>query len=231
MKIDEEDKVLNTIKSGDVKMRPHGYFVARTVLRAILVLLFFLLLLFVITFILFVLQENGGFYAANFGPVGWGVFLESLPWVTFLLSLALLMVLWLLVQRYSIAYHQPLLYTLLILIFVASITAIYLIPVSYLQGGIFRYVSRNQMPMVTGIYTSEIAPADGVYRGQIVALSTSSFILAYAAGQTSTVFLAPTVASSEFKVINPGDYVIIFGRRVATGTIEASGMEKIVDYQ
>ena len=227
----DEDNLLDTIKNGDVKMRSRGYFVARRVFKAVLVILFFLLLLFVITFILFALQENGGFYATNFGPVGWGVFLASLPWTIFLLSLALLLVLWLLVQRYSVAYHQPILYTLLILIFVVSITAIFLLPGSYLQGGIFRYASRNQIPVVTGFYTLETTPANGVYRGQVVAFSTSSFILEYALGQTSTVLFMPAGTSSELGGINPGDYVIVFGRRVATATIEASGVEKIVDYQ
>lgn len=210
-------------------MRSHGYFVARAVLMIIGAVIVLALLLFVVTFILFALQENGGFFAANFGPAGWGVFLESLPWSVFLLSLALLLVLWLLLRRYPVVYHQPFLYTLLILIIVTSLIAVFVLPGS-IHGGIYRYVSRNPVPFVTGVYESETAPTNGVYRGEVVVLATSSFVLQNGLGQTSTVLVA-SAAVPELAEIEPGDYVLIFGQGMATATIDASGVERIVDYR
>lgn len=223
-----KDKIINTIKNSEVKMRSRGYFIARAVLAIIVAIVVLFLLLFVITFILFTLRENGGFFAANFGPTGWGIFLESLPWSIFLLSIALLLVLWLLLRRYAIVYHQPFLYTLLILIVMVSIAALFLLPGS-LQGGIFHYVSQNRIPMVTGVYEFETAPMNGVYRGQVAALATTSIILKSTSGQTSTVLMVPAVAA-EIRAIVPGDYVIIFGRQVATATIEVSGVERMIEY-
>jgi hypothetical protein len=219
----DSDEIINTIKSGETKMHSRAYFMARATLVLLAAVLLFLLILFVATFIVFALQENGGFFATNFGPVGWGAFLASLPWTLLLLSLALVLILWILLRRYSVVYHQPFLYILLLLIVVVSLLCLF-ISAGSIHGGIYRYVSRNPIPVVSGVYEFETAPAGGVYRGQVVTLSTSSFVLENILGQTSTVLITPVG-------IDPGDYVIVFGHGVATATIQASGVETIVDYQ
>lgn len=210
-------------------MRPRGYFVARRVFVVIAAVLVFLFIFFITTFIIFALQLNGGFYATGFGPSGWAIFFSSLPWTLLLLSIALILVLWILLRRYAIVYHQPFLYTLLMLIVVISL-AYFFLSASALHDDIFRYVSRYPVPVVTGVYEFETAPMSGVYRGQVVVLATSSFILANAIGQTSTVFMLPGTAG-ELVNIDPGDYVLIFGHGVATATIDAAGVETIMDYQ
>jgi hypothetical protein len=223
------DKVIDTIKSGEVKMHSRSYFVARAILIIIFSVLLFLFIFFVTTFIIFALQLNGGLYAAGFGPLGWLVFLSALPWSLLLLSIVLVLLLWMLLRRYAIVYHQPFLYVLLLLVVVISLACFFL-SASSIHNGIYRYVSRYPVPVMTGVYEFETAPASGVYRGQVVALATSSFILANAAGQTSTVFVLPG-AVGELVDIGPGDYVLIFGRGVATATIDAAGVETIVDYR
>jgi len=225
----DSDKVINLIKNAGTKMRPRRYFVARAMFVILGAVLLFCLILFFVTFIIFALQENGGLFATNFGPVEWGVFLESLPWSLLLLSLALILIMWILLRRYAIVYHQPFLYTLLILVIVISLACFFL-SASSIHGGIFRYASRNQFPMVEGVYEFETTPMNGMYRGQVTLLATSSFIIKNPFGQTSTVFLIPA-ASSELGQIDPGDYVIVFGRNVATATIDAAGVETIEDYQ
>lgn len=224
-----KDKVINTIKSGEVKMHSRGYFLTRAIVTVIAAILLFLFIFFVTTFIIFALQLNGGFYATGFGPSGWLIFLGALPWSLLLLSIALVLILWMLLRRYAVVYHQPFLYILLLLVVVLSL-AYFFLSTSSLHGGIFRYVSRYPVPVVTGVYEFETAPMSGIYRGQVVALATSSFVLANTLGQTSTVLMLPA-AIGELRELGPGDYVIIFGRGVATATIDAAGVETIVDYQ
>ena len=219
----DSDEIINTIKSGETKMHSRAYFFAQAALAMISAVLLFLLIFFVATFIIFALQENGGFFATNFGPAGWGAFFASLPWTLLLLSLALVLILWILLRRYSVVYHQPFLYILLLLIVAVSLLCLF-VSAGSIHGGIYRYVSRNSIPVVSGVYEFETAPAGGVYRGQVVTLSTSSFVLENILGQTSTVLVTPVG-------IDPGDYVIVFGHGVATATIQASGVETIVDYQ
>ncbi len=224
----KSDEVINTIKNSGAKMRSRRYFIAQAALVIVGAILLFLLILFVATFVIFALQENGGFFAINFGPVGWGIFLESLPWSLLLLSLALILVLWILLRRYEVVYHQPFLYTLLILIVVISLSFFFL-SANAIHGGILHYVSRNQIPVVSGVYEFETAPISDVYRGQVIMLATSSFIFMNALGQTSTVFMVHGTAP-ELKTISPGSYILIFGHDVTTTTIHAYGVEKIMDY-
>lgn len=226
----EENAVINTIKSGEVKMHSRSYFIAQTLLAALGAVLVFFFILFISTFIIFALQENGGLFAAGFGPPGWLIFLNSLPWSLLLLSIVLVLLLWLLLRRYAVVYHQPFLYLLLILIVVISLTCFFL-SAGAINAGIFRYVSRNQIPVVTGVYEFETAPMSGIYRGEVLMLATSSFIIENALQQTSTVLIVPAAASSELEGLAPGDYVIIFGHGIATATIQANGIETITDYQ
>ena len=224
-----EKNVIDTIKSRDIKMRSHAYFTVRAIFVILAAVLLLLLILFVCTFIIFALQQNGGFFATNFGPAGWETFLFSLPWSFLLLSIALILILWLLLRRYAIIYHQPFIYTLLILIIVIALTCFFLSAAS-IHGGIYRYISKNSIPVVTGVYEFETAPMSGVYRGQVAELSTSSFILENAFGQTSTVIVVPG-AWPELSGVAPADYVILFGHGIATATIQAYGLESVVDYQ
>ena len=225
----DSDEIINSIKSGKAKMHSHAYFVAQAVFVILGAILLFLVILFSSTFILFALQQNGGLFAANFGPAGWSVFLQSFPWSILLLSLALVLVLWILLRRYAVIYHQPFLYVLLILVIVIALACLF-ISAGSIHGGIFQYASRNRIPMVSGFYEFETAPPGGIYRGQVIAIASSSFVLQDILGDTSTVILAQRIPG-ELIGVNQGDYVIVFGRPVATATIAASGVETIVDYQ
>jgi hypothetical protein len=224
----ENDHVIERIKSGKAKMRPRSYFIVQAVLVIIAAVLLFVLILFFITFMVFALEQNGGFFAIGFGLTGWGAFFRSLPWTVLLLSLALILILWILLRRYAIVYQQPFLYTLLILVAALSLAGFFLSAVS-LHGGILQYASENQIPFVSGVYEYETAPTRGIYRGEVLLLIANGFVLEGALGHTSTVFMAPG-AGSELASIGPGEYVLIFGNIVASSTIEASGLEKIVDF-
>jgi len=197
----DTDEVINIIKSTGAKMHSRRYFVAKTILAIVGAICLFFILLFVVSFIIFILQENGGLFATTFGPGGWLTFFYALPWSFLLLSIALILVLWLLLRRYAIIYHQPFIYILLFLIVIVSLTLFFL-SASAIHGGIMRYTSRNQIPLVSGVYEFETTPMNGMYRGQVMFLATSSFVIEN-----------------------------VFGHDVATATINAAGVETIVDYQ
>lgn len=229
MTMKSDDIIIEKIKSGDAKMRPRAYFIFQAILVVLAAFLLFLLIIFIATFVIFALEENGGLFAIDFGLAGWGVFFESFPWVLLLLSLALVLALWLLLRRYALVYQQPLLYTLLILVAAISLVCFF-IPPPVFHGGILQYVSQNPLPVVSGLYAYETAPQRDIYRGEVVLMIANGFVLESALGHTSTVFMAPG-QESELSAVGPGEYVLIFGHLVASSTIEASGLEKIVDYE
>lgn len=224
-----DDIIIEKIRSGDAKMRSRSYFVTQGILALLAAVFLFLLILFLVTFVIFSLEENGGLFAIGFGLTGWAIFFESLPWTVLLLSLALILTLWILLRRYAVVYQQPFLYTLLILIAAISLVCFF-IPPPLFQGGVLQYVSENPLPVVSGVYEYETTPTRDIYRGEVLLLIANGFVLENALGHTSTVFMAPG-AGAELEDIGPGEYVLIFGRLVASSTIEASGLEQIVDYQ
>lgn len=225
----QSEEVINAIKNGEAKMRSRRYFIVKAILIIVGAILLFFFILLLGTFILFALHENGGIFATNFGTAGWDAFLVSLPWSLLLLSIALILILWILLRRYAVIYRQPFLYILLILIVVLSLASFFL-STNAIPDDMFLYASRNRIPVVSGVYQLETTPISGAYRGEVIMLATSSFILGNDSGQTSTVFMI-SAASSELTGITPGDYVIIFGHRVSTATVEAYGLERIVKYQ
>lgn len=224
-----DNNIIDAIKKDRVKMRSRSYFVLRTVFAVVAAVLVFLIIFFVTTFMIFALELNGGLYAVGFGPSGWLIFLNSLPWSMLLLSLVLTLILWILLRRYAIVYQQPFLYVLLILVVVMSLACFFL-SAGAIHSGIYRYMSQAPIPFVSGVYQAETAPMNGVYRGQIIVLATSSFIVENDFGRTSTVFMLPATVS-ELTGIAPGDYVLIFGQGIATATIQAAGVEEIPDYR
>jgi len=224
-----KETVIDTIKSREIKMHTRGYFVARAIFLIIIAVVLFLFIFILTTFMIFALRLNGGFYAVGLGPSEWLVFLNALPWSLMLLSIALILILWILLRRYAVVYHQPFLYILLFLIVVMSL-AYFSFSVNGINNQVFHYVSQNQIPLISSVYQFETAPASGVYRGQILLITTSSFILANGLGQTSTVLLLPR-ALWELGALRSGDYVLIFGHAAATDTIQGSDVERIQYYE
>ena len=102
----------------------------------------------------------------------------------------LLLILWLLLRRYPTVYHQPFLYVLLILVVVITSTT-FALSASTIPGGIFGYVARNRIPVISGVYELRPLQWSGIYRGEVIVLATSSFVLGNEFGQTSTVLLVP----------------------------------------
>jgi hypothetical protein len=212
--------VFEAIKSGQAKMRPRWYFVAQTGLAIAAVVLMFALLLFFVSFIIFVLQQDGGLFATHFGFMGWYSFFRALPWTILLLSLALILILAVLLKRYAFVYHQPFLYLLLVLIVVISLTSFFLAATSFHRG-----VLHSNLPLIGDVYHYEMTTPQDVYRGQITSLFSNGFIIENAIGQTSTIIIASDTPLSitNFKI---GDTVIIFGRNESTATIEIFGAQK-----
>ena len=103
-----KNKVLEAIKSGQVKMRPRWYFILKTILVALGIVMIFLTLLYLISFIIFILRITGIWFAPAFGFEGYGIFLFSLPWLLVIISVLFAIILEVLVKRYSFAYRHRL---------------------------------------------------------------------------------------------------------------------------
>lgn len=214
-----ENQIIAAIKSGNTKMRPRWYFVVRGILIIFAIILTLTLTIFTVSFIVFVLGQNGGFLATHFGLTGWEIFFEALPWSVLLLSLALLLTLLLLLKNYSFIYKQPALYILLVLVVVVSIGSFFIEAINF-----HTRVEENDIPILENVYQYETTPQNYIYRGTIIELVKNGFVLENIAGQTSTFILPPgvTLNLSLFKL---GESVMIFGEPYNTGTVDMYGVQ------
>ncbi|MDR3581772.1 MAG: hypothetical protein P4L67_00670 [Candidatus Pacebacteria bacterium] len=216
-------RVVDVIKKGNMRMRPRWQFVAQGVLLVVAAALLFLLLLYVVSFIIFILDQDGAWSAAALGPRGWSLFFAALPWGMFLLSFVLLLLLANLLKRYAFIYHQPLFYFLFVFILVTTIAGFVIAATSF-HPGISRFVTDN-VPVLGSYYEREATLPASVHRGEIVAFMDGGFVLGEASGATSTVVVADGIVFvGNFYV---GDTVLVFGSRQADGTIKAFGIQRI----
>ncbi len=108
--------LLEQIKSGEIKMRPRSYFIAKSTLQLIALLLAALLAVFFLSFLVFRLKLSGALLMPGFGVGGIKDLLLSLPLFIVVLVLIFLAVFIWFAERYPIAYQRPLLYSLMAIV-------------------------------------------------------------------------------------------------------------------
>lgn len=120
----KSEDILEQIKSGEIKMLPRSYFIAKGALQLIALLLAALLAVFFLSFLVFRLKLSGALLMQGFGPGGIKDLLLSLPlFIVVLVLLFLAIFIWF-AERYPIAYQRPLLYSLLAIVVIVSAGAV-----------------------------------------------------------------------------------------------------------
>src|SRR3990167_8644737 len=127
-------KILAAIESGKVTMRPRWHFVLQATLVICGLVIVLLALLFLTSFIIFSLRNTGVWFAPSFGYRGIGVFLTSLPWLLIGLTVIFVVLLEILVKKYSFAYRQPLLYSALALVLIVTIGGVAIAQTPFNRG-------------------------------------------------------------------------------------------------
>ena len=223
---EEAERIVDVIKKNRTKMRPHWYFLTRTVLVIIAAVMLFLLLLYVVSFIIFALHQDGGWFAANLGLSGWSLLFTALPWGLLLVSLVLLALLANLLKRYTFVYHQPVFYLLIAFIVIVTFGGFFVAATS-LHAGLSRYAEDNDIPVLGNIYTYETALPANVHRGEIVAFTNDGFLIENEFGVTSTVTVATGTGIAFPGNLDVGDIVLVFGPRQSNGMIVAFGIQRV----
>jgi len=221
------EKVLDAIKHGKVKMRPRWHFVLRAVLLLTGISLIFLFLLYLISFMFFTMQQAGDWFVPVFGPRGWFAFLRSLPLLLIFFSGIFIVVLEVLVRRYSFAYRKPLLYSAAGILALVLLGGIFMAP---MHRGFFKSAQENKLPMMGGFYKNfgPQRPGD-VRRGEITGRNPDGLQIQDVFGGTSTVVISPETRlpyGADFEI---GDTLVVFGEKNEDGVIRAFGIREIDD--
>ena len=204
-----KDNVLGAIESGAVKMRPKWKFALSTVAMIIGIALVLLTLLYLASFGVFILRQNGAWFAPGFGFEGWRIFLTSLPWVLVILSLIFIVLLELLVRHYSLVYGRPLVYSALCIIGLVIVGGV-AVGLSPLHD---RFLpEENRFPFAGALYHEFRQPPRNLSIGTVTATTTFGCELNdRRLGLTHIVISAQT--ENYGPNLEPGQAIMVLGPR------------------
>lgn len=215
--------VLNAIEEKHVAMRPKWHFALHVSLLAIGTILASLTLIFLVSFIVFSLRQNGSWFVIGFGSEGWMEFIRSLPWLLIILALGFIIILGILVKKYSFSYGRPLLYSALGIILFAGLGG-FLLALTPLHSGLFDQAVEYRLPLGGQFYRSySHAAPPKVVTGIIVRQNEHGYMI-YDQDQELLLVLITPYTKLPRQPLSLHDLIVVLGDRHGA-TIEARGIE------
>ncbi len=218
---DFKQQLIDKIKEGDLEMKPRWHFVVQTAFFLAGIILSALIVVYLLSFITFVLQQNGAWFAPGYGWQGLMLFLLASPWIIIGFSFLFLGLLVILAHRYSFCYERPFLYTLLGVCSIALMGA-YLAERAEFHPRMHVFLNQNNVPGLAPMYKkAETRPA-AIAAGTISSFTENGFMLKTESDEMiRIVFKQNTKLAPEWK--NEGINIMVFGNR-ASNTIIAIGV-------
>ncbi|MEK7545473.1 MAG: hypothetical protein AAB554_00175 [Patescibacteria group bacterium] len=219
-------KVLAAIESGKVTMRPKWHFLLKTALIAAGVVFLTLTLVYLVSFIIFAMRESGAWYLTPFGLRGLQAFLTAAPWLLILVALAIFAILEVLVRRFSFAYRRPLLYSVIGILALVTLSS-FGVARTPLHSDLMRHAERRRMPIGGGFYRGYgMKDVRDVHPGFVVRLLGGGFEIDTYRGGVVPVLVTPSTEFVPGGRISVGDHVIVFGPS-DEGRIHAFGVREV----
>lgn len=224
---DIKDSILNKIKGGEIKMRPRCYFILKAVLVFGVACVLTLSVLYLLSFIIFFLQQTGIIFTPIFGWRGTGAFFASLPWSLISIALALILLIEVLLSRYTFAYRQPLLLSLSVLIFLVVIGSVGVSKTSF-HDEVFRYANRGYLSVAGDFYRGYIDEQRflKIHPGLVATSTNDGFWLKTRRGEVIRIIISPKTRFPWGTDFDFGDRVVVFGDR-DNGVVEALGINRL----
>ena len=224
---DIQKSVLEKIRTGAVSMHSRVFFILRAVLVGIIALLVLAGALFVFSFSIFSVHASGVQFLLEFGERGLVTFVTLFPWTSLFLFAAFLVALEFLVRRYTSAYRFSLL-RIFLWILVVGVTGGMLVGFTPLHTFLLSESDNDQLPILGAFYEQlhDSHIAQGVYRGDIISLSGSTFVIAHNAtdrdSDEGSWVIAPP-AGFDLTTLSVGEKVYVAGQ-LMHGVVYAYGV-------
>jgi hypothetical protein len=220
---------MDAIHKGDVHMKPRWHFLLLSALWIIGSLILLLSLIFAVSLVVFFLRQSGAWFLPVFGGRGWFDFFRSLPWLLILLLGVFVLILEVLVRRYSFVYKKSLLTSIVGIVLVVLVGG-FALAETPLHRLLATFDHHGQLPPpLLGMYQPPFRMRpDDVYRGTIIALTSKGFVLADRAQGTTSVIVLPHTRLPLGENFEVGETVVVIGdsTSTATGTVEAFGVSE-----
>lgn len=221
--------IMSAIREGRVRMKPRWRFVLASTLAALGVLIILLTLLYITSFGMFMMRHSGALFMPVFGMRGVMIFLRSLPLILIGLLLVFVLLLQVIVRRYSVGYRTPLLVSvgaICVIIFCGGIA----LDRTPIHGQLYEQARNHGLPPpINDMYRSGGAPVPEVERGTIIGIIPGGLLLREEDGDgTTTVLIDPHTRlpfGADFAV---GQEIAVLGDE-ASGTIHAFGIRRVGD--
>ena len=223
-----KQRILDRIREGDVLMRPRWHFMLRTLLVAIGGIIVGLVVLYLISFVVFMLRQTGVAYVPALGFAGMVRFLISLPWLLVIAALAFILVLEVLVRKYSFAYRRPLVYSLVIVLVVVGAGS-YLVSASGMHTRLLQAAVEQRLPIAGPVYRAYgKQQIRGVHPGTVLEASEEGIVILNHRGEEINVIIDARTRLRPGAAPVTGDRIVITGEREgaairARGVIWADG--------
>jgi len=219
-----QEKVLERIRSSKIKMRSRYYFLARTLLCVVAVIMVLSAVVYLVSFVLFVLKVQGVWYLPNFGLSGLYRFLMSFPWLLAGIVLIFVLLLELFIKKVKLVYRKPLLYSVLGVTLLSLVAGFFLAEAPF-HRLIFEKAREDEFPIVGPMYRGYgHRRFSDMYHGQVVELTGDSLKVNTIRGEDIIVNITPQTRTFDFEDIGIGDNVVVVGE-LKNGEIEARGIK------
>ncbi len=219
------DKVLNKLENSQVKMRPKAYFILKTVLIALAIIVVTLFALYLTSFIVFALRASGLWYLPKFGFSGIGALITLLPWLLIFIAALLIVVMEILVKYFSFAYRRPILFSMLGIILLVLLGGL-LIDKTQFHADLFQKAQERRLPIAGELYRN-LGTSEDVHRGIVSQMINKGFLIETQKGQVLTIIITPDTRLFDAN-INKNDVVVVMGKQ-DNGIVKALAVRKIRD--
>lgn len=205
--------ILKKIKSGEVDMKPRWHFVLRSLLLILGIVIFVLLGIYILSFIFFFMQQSGVGFMPLYGFRGIMMFVVNSPWLLIVFGVSALVILQLLVHKYSFSYRQPMVYTVagvIILVLLGS----YAIEKTLLHQRLQGLVEQNEIPVFGPLYKAiDDHMPDNIVIGNITEINENILTIESDKDGTIQAFLSNETRQHPGVLLELGSNVLVFGER------------------
>lgn len=206
-----EKTIFDRIKSMNIKMKPRAYFIARTLLLVLGVIVLLLFIIYLVSFIIFSLRASGLLFLPRFGILGFKMLIGPLPWFLIFLSIGLVFLLEVLAKRFSFVYRRSILYSLFAIIIIVVFAGLIVGNTSF-HPVLFRNAQERRLPIIGPFYRGHGAPMiKNVHHGIVSEIIDNGYIIETPNNQQLTLILGKDVLVREN--IDVGDTIVAIGER------------------
>jgi len=221
-----KEKILREIREKHIAIKPKWQFVLKTILIIFVLSIVAFYIMFHTSFLFYSLHHNGSLFLPQFGMSGIKRLFWSFPWLWAIAGILLTVIFGIIIENKTRAYRFPLLYTVLAVIIVVTLTGV-LCVILPIHTTLRKINAGAEIPIIGPLYNG--LPENELFQtyiGEVSDLQKNSFTLINRNGQAETIYLEPqTDLPNDFQLEN-GVEVMIIGEEKA-GCVEAEGIRAL----